>query len=123
MKLTLLQWLQLRKKIQALQEARAELETFLATTQLDQHSAGNHEEASLLRGLYEELEEDSVRLSAYLVTPQTEWMGGNSRNPRNFRMREPNIVPLPRRYFTEDEVREALDEFPEVGENVGVTTK
>ncbi len=32
--------------------------------------------------------------------PQSEWTGGDSSNPKNFKMREPNCVPLPRGYLT-----------------------
>ena len=39
--------------------------------------------------------------------PQSEWMGGDSDNPKNHKLREPNSCPAPRRYFTDAEIEEA----------------
>lgn len=39
--------------------------------------------------------------------PQSEWMGGDSDDPKNHKLREPNAVPAPRRYFTDAELKEA----------------
>lgn len=39
--------------------------------------------------------------------PQSEWTGGDSDNPKNHKLREPNCCPLPRRKFTQEEVDEA----------------
>lgn len=45
--------------------------------------------------------------SAHMYHPQSEWLGGNSDDPGNHALREPNICPLPRRRFTPDEIAEA----------------
>lgn len=38
---------------------------------------------------------------------QSEWTGGTSDDPKNHRLREPNICPSPRRKFTPNEIKEA----------------
>ena len=39
--------------------------------------------------------------------PQSEWMGGDSDDPKNHKLREPNCCPAPRRHFTQEEMVEA----------------
>lgn len=50
--------------------------------------------------------EEQVPASAQLH-PQSEWVGGNSDDPKNHKLREPNICPMPRRHFTPEEIAEA----------------
>ncbi len=45
--------------------------------------------------------------TTYMYQPQSEWMGGNSDDPKNHKLREPNICPLPHRKFTPEEIEEA----------------
>lgn len=65
-------------------------------------------EGALLKKLWEELHElrQTLRTTAELH-PQSEWLGGDSDNPQNHVLREPNICPLPRRRFTPEEITEA----------------
>lgn len=39
--------------------------------------------------------------------PQSEWLGGDSNNPNNHTLREPNCCQLPVRRFTKEEIAEA----------------
>lgn len=65
-------------------------------------------EGKLLVKLWTELQDlrQEFRTTAELH-PQSEWMGGPSDDPKNHKLREPNICPLPRRKFTEAEIAEA----------------
>lgn len=45
--------------------------------------------------------------AAYPFCPQSEWMGGDSDDPKNHKLREPNCCPLPHRKFTPEEIKEA----------------
>jgi hypothetical protein len=57
-------------------------------------------EATLLFELAEHVDNARTQLLRFDPAPQSEWMGGDSSNPKNFKMREPNCVPLPRGYLT-----------------------
>jgi hypothetical protein len=72
------------------------------------HSVGDKAETELLAKLNRDIHDLRQQASLLLdCHPQSEWMGGDSDNPANHRLREPNCCPAPRRHFTAEEVAEA----------------
>lgn len=83
---------------------QADVDLFKLVREHDNDTA----ERNLLMQLWTEIHDvrQELRTTAELH-PQSEWMGGNSDDPQNHKLREPNICPLPRRYFTPEEIAEA----------------
>lgn len=63
--------------------------------------AGNRQEAKLLIDLSRKIHDNGPSGWGYMTHPQTEWTGGNSSDPNNFTIREPNIVPMAQRFPAE----------------------
>ena len=62
---------------------------------------GDTTESETLHNLNGQIHELRGKASLLLdCHPQSEWTGGNSDDPKNHRLREPNCCPAPRRYFT-----------------------
>lgn len=60
--------------------------------------------SKLLRDMQDICQQASLLMDCH---PQSEWVGGDSDNPKNHRLKEPNCCPAPRRQFTPEEVEEA----------------
>lgn len=82
----------------------AEQEAFMIWMEAAKGDKPETAETALLLAIAEKFNE-VYELACLLpdVTPQSEWTGGNSDDPRNHKLREPNCCPLPRRKFTADE--------------------
>lgn len=86
----------------------AESQSFAVFCKYRETGASETPESSLIFKFNQQLHE--LREPAWLLMdthPQSEWMGGDSDNPKNHKLREPNCCPLPRRRFTQEEVDEA----------------
>jgi hypothetical protein len=115
LKITLKQWKQIEAAQNAIRQAIEAADT-LTWAIYDQHHKtgtppqGSEEEGMLLeinRRIHRLREEASMLCD---VHPQSEWMGGASDNPKNHKLREPNCAPMPRRYFTPEEMAEVQAE-------------
>lgn len=106
MKISLKQWTQIESVFQGLRKAieHADCELFRLANQHELNSP----EGQLVIKLWTEIHDirQEMRTTAELH-PQSEWTGGPSDDPRNHKLREPNICPLPRRKFTPEEIAEA----------------
>lgn len=108
MKITLAQW----KKIEAI-VAKVKKDLHAASVEILQIAKdGGYKigepEYTMIYGFSWECEEaaDALTPTASLH-PQSEWMGGDSDDPKNHKLREPTICPLPHRKFTPEEIAEA----------------
>jgi len=99
MNITLEQWKRIEIAQHRAKEAVGQLETAIIDTMVE-HAAGGELEKQLLVRLLEMAEASSFELFRIDVHPQMEWMGGDSSDPKNFKLREPNCVPLPRGYLS-----------------------
>lgn len=106
MKITLKQWLEISTSIKAAGEALNSATDLVTKMALDQHDAGNATEATLLMEISQQLHDIMLPSG---TNPQSEWTGGDSSDPKNHKLREPNIVGgcSSKRYFTEEEMIEA----------------
>ena len=100
MKITLAEWLKIEASLKV---AQAALEA--ATDVLLDVSKKETIPAHILERVMETQME--IGGLAYLVHPQSEWRGGDSNDPSNHTLREPHIVGLTRRYFTQEEIEQA----------------
>lgn len=98
MKITLKQWQELAELRKAAAEALTAYDRRLLELAIE----------------YDGLERDLLlRLSTMVefvggpeVSPVSEWMGGDSSDPKNYKLREPHICGLSsRRYFTDEEIQ------------------
>ncbi len=65
-------------------------------------------ESELVFGFSQKIHEMRNEVGMLMDThPQSEWLGGDSDNPQNHTLREPNCCPMPRRRFTQEEIDEA----------------
>lgn len=92
-------WAQLANLARAASKAVDELELQIMLASMDAKKQHHLAEAQLLMDLAQRLEEQGPGGLAYLLHPQTEWMGGDSMDPKNFKWREPYICPMPREYL------------------------
>jgi len=105
MNITLQQWQEIDAKHRIAKQALNDLEHALRMTALDhvQQDKGITPETSLLLDFAGYAEDALCQILRFDPHPQSEWMGGNSRLARNFKIREPNCVPMPRGYLSEEE--------------------
>ena len=108
MKINLKQWKETERAVQALRQAIAHAED-VVMQQVMASERGSDEEKLLMRIMKDvhEVREQASLGTLMQLHPQSEWMGGDSDNPSNHKLREPNCCPMPRRYFTAEEVEEA----------------
>ncbi len=106
MKLSLKEWKQVEGIFRDLRKAVEHAD--VALFKLANEKGLSTPEGELLMKLWMEIHDirQEMRTTAELH-PQSEWTGGVSDDPRNHKLREPNICPLPRRYFTPEELKEA----------------
>lgn len=108
MKITLKQWKTLEVALAQANQALTDAWHRFSELAIDHDRAGNKTEAEFLTSHFQKLcEMREAMPAAYLFHPQSEWLGGNSDDPENHKLKEPNIAPLPRRRFTDAEVAEA----------------
>ena len=105
MQISLKDWMVMEGAVKRIKEALdAEWRTVFALL-----PAGNNTpEAQMIMKLVGQI--DLVREQAGFLMDchsQSEWTGGNSDDPKNHKLREPNCCPLPHRKFTAEEVAEA----------------
>ena len=105
MKITLKQWLQINEVIQGIKDSVKVAEGQLTEIALQHYDDDNQVEASFLINLRNQFD-NIIKLPD--TKPQSEWTGGDSSDPANHKLREPNCVGgcSSRRYFTEDEMLE-----------------
>lgn len=105
MKITLSEWRELAQKQMLAKVALNDLESSMVTIALKHNAEGNKEESLLIFRLLNMATDAGLELSRIDVHPQTEWMGGDSSNPKNFKLREPHCVGLgSARDYLEEEV-------------------
>lgn len=106
MKVTLKQWLEINKSVDQVRDALKQANETVAKIVFEHHNAGNVEESILMMKLWEQLHEVSLPSG---INPQSEWIGGDSSDPKNHKLREPHIVGgcSSKRYFTDEEIAEA----------------
>lgn len=104
MKLTLKEWIELS---QLAEEAKTALQALdgRIIDMLKTYPVGS-DESDLLTKLLHRTGDALSDLAANLYYPQTEWLGGDSGNPRNHTLREPNWVHMGYRF-----PKEQVDEF------------
>lgn len=110
MQISLKDWKEIENSIIQLKKVLNDTHTTLLE-KLDKQK-GNKAEYELLSKMIGQLLEVEQEMSYGLLNssnlhPQSEWLGGNSDNPNNHALREPNAVPMPRRRFTAKEISEA----------------
>lgn len=100
MKITLKEWLEINRKNDAAKAAIDDLERTL----IDLMGKHDRPEVDLLVQLLNRVDRMGLLSEIY---PQSEWVGGDSGDPKNHKLREPNCCGLSnRRYFTEEEIDE-----------------
>ena len=102
MKISLKEWRQICAARDAAAESLDKLHMLLMEL-MWKYKEGDAE-CKLLNKWVMQLRESSL---PYDTHPQSEWTGGDSSNPANHKLREPNCVGLRRRYFTAEEIAEA----------------
>jgi len=102
MKITLDDWLEIEAKTNAAAKELKELSDLLTEKFCRYHEAKNASEAALLMKIEKRVAEAHFDLSPSLAHIQAEWTGGDSSNPRNHTLREPNWVHMGRRFPPED---------------------
>jgi hypothetical protein len=103
MKITLKQWLELEAKVKAIGTAVSDLEMYLLDM-LWKHQ-NNATEAIFIKDFLERLDSIPFLPDCH---PQSEWTGGDSSDPKNYKLREPHAAgTLGRRYFTNEEMADA----------------
>jgi len=109
MKITLKQWKDLERKVAALSRAMRECETEFLCLAIDHKRQENSEEMEFLAEWANVLTAAAETIpSPSSFHPQSEWVGGDSDNPQNHRLKEPHATgKYLKRYFTPEEIREA----------------
>lgn len=108
MKITLKEWKEIERAMKLAATAIAAAENTVCDIAWAHRKKRNIPEYDLLNKLMVEIHEarDAMPNTAP-VHPQSEWMGGDSNDSNNHKLREPNICPLPRRKFSPEEIEEA----------------
>jgi len=94
MKITLDEWLSLEKSARQAREALGQLDNRLTELLLKYQKAGDRREAELLLRIEARVSDAVFDLALSLFYVQSEWTGGDSSNPRNHTLREPNWVTI-----------------------------
>lgn len=110
MRLTLAQWLELHRLQRAAVDAVSALREKVTHLTIVHHSRGHAAEVKFLGEVEDKVADADAALLALDFKPVDEWTGGDSADPKNSRLREPQAVHgglSARRYFTDAEVAEA----------------
>jgi len=94
MKITLDEWVELEKLAREAKAALERLERATGDLSFEHHSKGNTAEFELLRKTHDRVFEANGTLAASLFHVQSEWTGGDSSDPKNHTLREPNLVTI-----------------------------
>lgn len=108
-KIPLEDWVQLEKAVREAATAISKAQSLATLRCFEAHRAERYHEAALWGKIENRLQDTLHALSPSLFYIQTEWTGGDSTNPRNFTLREPNIVGIPHA-FPPEEVAAYRDE-------------
>ena len=94
MKITCEQWMKIEAAAKQAQDGLSALQDALTNIAYDHKNASNQPEAEFLIRLASLVSDasGSKEVMPYFYHPQSEWMGGDSSNPKNYRKREPHIV-------------------------------
>lgn len=113
MKITLDEWLELEEAAEEAAKKINQLYRRITTLWQAHADAGNDLERELLLKLESRIGHVLSDLAVNLFHVQSEWTGGDSGNPRNFTLREPNWVPIAHAF-----PREQVDKYrdPKTGE-------
>ena len=111
MKISLKDWLEMQRVVRAVQEA-IEVGSSQVFALLDHyHKPGEGfggPEVETVMKLHQQLmdmrEQSGMLMDTHV---QSRWLGGDSDDPRNHTLEEPNCCPMPRRHFTREEIAEA----------------
>jgi hypothetical protein len=109
MKITLREWKEIEAALDAMRKAIEHADCLTTDVMFKHYDAGNKDSYNLLGELNKQVHDLRGQASLGMlmsVHPQSEWMGGDSDNPKNHKLREPNCCPAPRRYFTAEEMEE-----------------
>ncbi len=113
MKITLKEWLEAESLAMRARKILAALETRLTHMRHNYVKAEHEEEYKLINRLIERVDEAQFALSASLYWVQSEWTGGDSTNPRNSTLREPNWVTISHS-FPKEQVDAFRDEYGQI---------
>ena len=108
MNISLKDWKELERIVANLKQSLAQADNRIFSILRDYHSNELLPEEQLILKLAGQVH--NLRDQASLLMdchPQSEWLGGDSDNPDNHTLREPNCCPMPRRHFTKEEIAEA----------------
>ena len=110
MKISLAEWKKIEAAVAGMRSAAELAESAMADIVFKHQKAGNADEVNLLLSI--ELDMHEVRTKSFqgrlgAIHPQSEWMGGDTDNPRNHKLREPDCCGYNGRYFTTEELAEA----------------
>jgi len=101
MKIMLQQWREINALIGQAETALKAADAKIIDLALFHSRAGNDEEARLLLDLSSKINDGGPGGWGYMTHPQQEWTGGDSSDPANYTLREPNIVPMGKRFQRE----------------------
>lgn len=109
MKITLKQWKQLERRIQDMQRAAKACEHEFLCMAIDHQRDGNVDESDFLAGWANRITAAIEELPvAYSFHCQSEWMGGDSSDPKSHVLKEPHATGnYHKRRFTTEEIAEA----------------
>lgn len=105
MKITLQQWRRINQLISQAEAALKAADDLIVETSLEHNREGNEAECLLLLDLSRKINEGGPNGWGYMTHPQSEWTGGPSDDPKNFTLREPNIINMGKR-FPREQVEE-----------------
>lgn len=98
MKVTLAEWRRINAAIDRAAKALAAADEVVVELALQHAKVDNDKEAEMLIKLSTRLSESGPSGLTYLTLPQQEWTGGDSSDPENFTVREPNLVHMGKRF-------------------------
>ena len=107
--LSLQDWTEINDAIRKAKQAVDEASGVILQKVLAQNVAKHPPEVAMLMSLMKVLEETGPGNGlVYMTTPQREWTGGDSADPRNTMFREPHFVQGTGRRFSKEEVSKHL---------------
>lgn len=98
MRVTLKQWRQINAAISQAEAALKAADDIIVDTALTHSREGNEAECLLLLDLSRKINDGGPGGWGYMTHPQSEWTGGDSMDPANFTLREPNIINMGKRF-------------------------
>lgn len=94
MRITLDEWLELERQATQAKQALERLHNEVSRTLLKHEREGHTDESQLLLKLHDRVHDAQQDLAANLYWVQSEWTGGDSCDPKNYTLREPNWVTI-----------------------------